>query len=336
MKILKTAIGNEHEAFIESQFTSGVNIISSDDNNKGKTIIIQSLLYALGSDPAFPASLEYKKYYYYIEFEIDSEIYIICRHRNSFILKHQSKLIILESVAELKRYWNKNISSLPTIVKHQISFIVDPVLHLQLFSIGQDKKDTSNISHHGYYNKQDFMEMLYSLAGLGNIQLSVAEIDILKKQRTTLLEELKTVKKQHKILSSKKTSNTYLSAESDRVAFGEKVKALEKIQNEILNLNKLRTTATTRKQKWESTFKELKSLNRDITCGELRCMDCHSTNIAFCTGSSQTLSYTFDVSTIETRQEILLSITDKIDAYTEEIDDITRQIQLAQEKLFSY
>ena len=49
MKILRVAVGNSKEAFIESRFTEGLNIISSDDNNKGKTIVIQSMMYALGN-----------------------------------------------------------------------------------------------------------------------------------------------------------------------------------------------------------------------------------------------------------------------------------------------
>ena len=44
MKIRKVAVGNAAEAFIEGNFTNGVNIISSDDNNKGKTIVIQSMM----------------------------------------------------------------------------------------------------------------------------------------------------------------------------------------------------------------------------------------------------------------------------------------------------
>lgn len=55
MKIRKVAVGNAAEAFIEGNFTNGVNIISSDDNNKGKTIVIQSMMYALGNEPTFPA-----------------------------------------------------------------------------------------------------------------------------------------------------------------------------------------------------------------------------------------------------------------------------------------
>ena len=69
MIIKKMAVGNKDEAFVENDFNEGVNIISSDDNNKGKTIVIQSMMYALGNDPTFPTSFDYKSYYHYIEFE---------------------------------------------------------------------------------------------------------------------------------------------------------------------------------------------------------------------------------------------------------------------------
>ena len=56
MKILKVAVGNSSEAYIENNFKDGLNVISSDDNNKGKTIIIQAIMYALGNEPTFPTS----------------------------------------------------------------------------------------------------------------------------------------------------------------------------------------------------------------------------------------------------------------------------------------
>ena len=75
MIIKKIAIGNEEEAFIESNFSKNLNIILSEDNNKGKTIVIQSILYAIGNKPIFPESFNYKDYYYYLEFENNSNIY---------------------------------------------------------------------------------------------------------------------------------------------------------------------------------------------------------------------------------------------------------------------
>lgn len=335
MKILKVAVGNSKEAFVENRFTDGLNIISSDDNNKGKTIVIQSMMYALGNDPTFPTSFEYRRYYYYVEFVECGKTFQICRVGDGFVLKQASSVLIFDNVSELKRYWNKHISPLPSIVKNQLSRIVDPVLFVQLFFVGQDKKDTSNIAHHGFYNKQDYIEMLYAFAGLGSEQLSQDRIDEIKRQISTLSEEKKVLLQQHKILKSKKTPVSYLSAESDRLAFGEKVASLEKVQAKITELRKLRNAATTRKSKWEHTINELRSLNRTISCGELRCMDCNSTNISFSTGEIMQTSYSFDVSTVEMRNEIMLSITEKIAAYTEEIQRLSAEICAEQEKLQS-
>ena len=57
MKILKTGCGNAQESFIEDRLTDGVNVIFSNDNNKGKTIILQGMMYALGNEPIFPSGL---------------------------------------------------------------------------------------------------------------------------------------------------------------------------------------------------------------------------------------------------------------------------------------
>ena len=84
-------------------------------------------------------------------------------------------------------------------------------------------------------------------------------------------DEKKVLLQQHKILKSKKAPVSYLSAESDRLAFGEKVANLERVQSKIAELRKLRNASTIRKSKWEYTINELRSLNRSISCGELRC-----------------------------------------------------------------
>ena len=271
MRIKATAVGNAHEAFVERNYNSGLNIISSDDNNKGKTIAIQSMMYALGNEPTFPATFEYKDYYHYVEFEVDGTIYYLCRRNNSFILKHKEGLLVFDSIAEFKRYWSKHIFTLPQIIKNQIARIVDPVLFLQLFFVGQDKKDTSNISHSGLYNKQDFLNMLFSICNAAGIEMDEDELKKAKVELQDLKEERRVLLKQHKILTSHHTPVSYLSATNDRAAFSKKISALEKINSKITELRKARNVAATRKAKWETTLKELRSLNRTIDSGELRC-----------------------------------------------------------------
>lgn len=319
MIIKRMAVGNKYEAFVEERFINGLNIISSDDNNKGKTIAIQSMMYALGNEPAFPTTFDFKKYYHYIEFEIDRREFKLCRCGDSFVLKIDNTLMLFDNISELKRYWTKNIYELPEIVKNQIPKIVDPVLHLQIHFVGQDKKDTSNISHSGLYNKKDFIEMLYSIKNLDGLKLEIDEIDRIRTRISTLKDEKKLLLKKYKILSSNKVPVQYLSTVSDRSAFEKKLEQMNKVNIQITELRKTRNSAANRMLKWENTIKELNSLNRNIDVGELKCMDCNSKNISFLTSSKRT-AYSFDISTVEMRTDIINSINNKINAYREEIE----------------
>lgn len=102
MKIIKVALGNNTEAFIENSFTDGVNIIFSDDNNKGKTIVIQSILYTLGNKPIFPSSFDYKQYYYYLEFESNEKKYAVIRRGDAYIVSSSDGLRLFEDYSEFK------------------------------------------------------------------------------------------------------------------------------------------------------------------------------------------------------------------------------------------
>ncbi len=331
MIIKKMAVGNKDEAFIEEKFSKNLNIISSDDNNKGKTIVIQSMMFALGNEPTFPASFDYKAYYHYIEFEEKEISYCLCRYNNNFILKHGSILMIFDNVSELKRYWTKHIFKLPQIIKNQIAKIVDPVLFLQLFFVGQDKKNTSNIFHSGFYNKQDYFNMLFDICDISGIDLDEADIQKFKIKIKDLKNERSILLKQHQILKSLKTPISYLSSTNDKASFGKKIDEMEKIHYRIAELKKARNMVATRKAKWETTLKELRSLNSTIDCGQLRCMDCNSTNISFSTSKKN--GYAFDVSSVEMRTEIITSINEKIAAYNEEIEKYGIQICEAQTEL---
>lgn len=328
MIIKKIAVGNRQESFIEDKLTEGFNIISSDDNNKGKTIIIQSLMYALGNEPTFPSSFNHNEYYHYVEFEIENKLYKICRYDKTFILRERNNLMIFDNVAELKRYWSKIIFSLPQIIKNDVLRIVDPVLFYQIFFIGQDKKDTFNIVNAGHYNKVDFLNMLFSIEGLGANQINSEEIKGYTNQLKNLKEEKEILLKQNKILKSSKSGVRYLSSVGDKIAFENKIKELEKIQDKIAEFMKERNSLATRKTRWDMTLKELRSLNRMMDIGEIRCLDCNSTNISF--SNVKKNSYIFDVSTAEMRSEIINSIDEKIIAFEEEIEKITLLINKEQ------
>jgi len=331
MIINRIALGNATEAYVEDQLNESINIIFSDDNNKGKTIVIQSIMYCLGNVPAFPASFDYKKYHYYLEFTHNNNLFRICRKGNTFVISNDTKLMIFDNVSEMKRYWTNNIYILPQIIKNNVIRIVDPQLFVQVFFIGQDKKDTSNISNKGFYNKDDFINMVHAYYGLGSIGLTPAEISHKKDSIRELKEEKQVLMTQYEVLKSKNISTAYLSQYNDKQLLERKIKDIEIIKDKIALLRKERNSALTRKTKYEIAIKELNSLNRTMNTGELRCLDCKSTHIGFATEAND--SYSFDVSTPEIRKQIIGSINEKIISYAEEAERLTHEINVEQNQL---
>lgn len=331
MKIKKVLIGNNKEAFIEGNFTDGINIISSDENNKGKTIVIQSLLYALGNEPIFPSSFEYNNYYHIaIILDNNGNEFSICRKKDSFIVSHKKNISIYESVAEFKRYINKNIFEIPIIIKNGIKKLVDPALLYQLFFVAQDKKNTSSIFSSGYYTKEDFINMIYAIYGIGDVIAESGSQKKIQKQIDDLKIEKKLLEKKNKILKSDKSVYNLVNSSNDRNKLNKQIQSLQSINNKLIDLNRMRNRALIRKSKNEEVLKELRSLNNTLKTGTLHCLDCQSPHVGYSTGDN---ACTFDISSIEIRNQIISSIEDKINAYSEEIEGITHEININQEEL---
>ncbi len=154
------------------------------------------------------------------------------------MLKYEKIFMIFDSIAELKRYWDKNIIELPRIHKNEMLKIVDPELLVQIFFTEQDKKDTSNIANAGLYNKKDFIAMIYWLCGNNTPAMTADEVFTYKNQIKELKEEKNTLLKQNKILKSDNKAVSYLSNSSDKINFEKKVQYIEKINKTISELRK--------------------------------------------------------------------------------------------------
>ena len=179
MRILKTGCGNTQESFIEDRLTDGVNVIFSNDNNKGKTIIFQGMMYALGNEPIFPSGFDYKSYYFYTSIEHNGDIFEFLRKNNTIAVKQGDRVTVFHDISELKYFVAKNIFSLPYIIKDDFQKLVDLSLFYQLFFVGQDRRNPSNIVNSGYYNKQDFANMLYALSGCLTLTESIEKLKLL-------------------------------------------------------------------------------------------------------------------------------------------------------------
>lgn len=182
-----------------------------------------------------------------------------------------------------------------------------------------------------YYRKDDFKKMIFNIMNIEDTTLDFTEIEKIKDENRKLNEEEKLLKQKHKILTSKATSLAYVNATNDREQFKKKLEAIESKKNRITELKNLRNKYVGKKLKWEELINELNSLNRIVKTGELRCLNCNSSNIAFIVEGNK--KFAFDVSIPKIRNNILNSIKDKVIVYKEEIDKVNFDLENEQENL---
>lgn len=169
IKIKAAYIGNSNEAFIENKFQDGINVIYSLDNDRGKTILMQSIMYTLGAIPTFPESFHYKDYIYILDLDVNGRKISILRDHNSFAVQEEGSIDLFDSVKSYTSFWREELN-LPPIVKDDHAVPIGLELYTQMFFIGQDDISSAKIKA-GQFNKQDFTEMLYTIAGLGKKDL---------------------------------------------------------------------------------------------------------------------------------------------------------------------
>jgi len=322
MKIKKVGFGDGNEAFIESRFKENVNIIFSEGNNKGKTLLIQGLMYSMGNEPIFPSGFNFKDYHFYSLVQIKNKDYEFLRHGNSIIVRNENFLQICNTISEFKHFFNKVIEGLPIIKKDARNKVVDLHLLFELFFLGQDNRVPSNLIVKGQYNKIDFLSMVYTLKGIENqepekydLKNEQIKLEILKQDKKNLLKKLKIAK-----LNTKVAGFTQKSI--DKELFNKKKQELEKINKSILDLKKDRYREFNRKIKLESLLFELNSLNKNLSQGKTHCGECGSDKIIFTNDE-----FDFEISNKDVRSRIINSINENIEIKEEIIQEYDLQIQ---------
>ena len=328
MKIIKTGCGNTCEAFIEERFNDGVNIIFSNDNNKGKTIIFQGLIYALGNDPIFPSGFEYKSYYFYTSIEHQGKIYEFLRKNNSIAIKSDSGVTVLDDISDLKYFFSKNIFELPYIIKDDFQKMVDLPLFYQLFFVGQDKRNPSNLINPGYYNKQDFINLIYSMAGCLTLSDSLQKLKELQNDLRVCKSEIAVLSKRLTFYREHPETASTISKGADLERIERERVELQTIIQTISDLQRKRTRLINRKIKLETLLTELSSLNRQLETGEIRCQKCGSRNVIYSNGD-----LSFELTNDIVRKNIMASIGESIKLYTSQISDLQQMINSKQAEL---
>lgn len=320
IKIKEVGFGNEEEAFIEKRFSDGVNVFYSDDNNKGKTILLQSLMYSIGNEPIFPNTFDSYNYYYYSKIEFDNKIYMFLRHGNSITVKYDNEVNLFSSIAEFKIFIDKNIYKLPRFYTKNGLMLCELFMFYQLFFLPQDKRDTSNIINASYLNKSDFLNMLNSMMISIDNSENEEKIKKLKDEKKNIELDVKNIKRHSSFIMENEKIAEQILVGYNQDKINEVDERLTQLNLKLSNIDKNRTRINNLKIKLQQLLSELKSINRMIEVGNVKCANCGSENIVF-----ETKDLTFDISNNIVRSNILKSISEKIKDKELEYNDLTSE-----------
>jgi hypothetical protein len=328
MILLAAGIGNMDEAFIEDRFTNSLNIIYSNDNNKGKTILIQSVMYSIGNSPIFPAGLDIKRYYFYSKFSHNDRVVEFLRSGNSVLVREQGVVSVFDTITDFKIYFNEEIFQLPRFLKEGRPVMADPSLFFQTFFLPQDKRNTSTLINGGQFNKSDFVLMLKALIDPNFSNLDLEEVKALKNRRKELLQQIGLLSRRLSFAKENPIVAQQVLQSVNNTNFQEQSDSLQKINSEVSAYTTKRNRESNRLYKLQSLISELNSLNRNMQIGKIKCADCGSEKIVYSNGD-----FTFEVSNDIVRREVIASIrsqvSNKIAAIAEYNSEISRlQVEL--------
>jgi len=329
MILRKVAFGNSEEAFVEDRFTNGLNIVFSNDNNKGKTILIQSIMFSIGNLPIFPSGFGVAKYYFYTQFEHDGRSLEFVRHGNSILVKESGLVTVFDSITDFKIYFNESIYRLPKFNKDGRFVLADLSLFYQVFYLPQDKRNTSTIINGGRFNKTDFIAMIKSIINPNYSNIDSFEVQKIKDRKREIIQNIALLSKRISFAKENPLVAQRVLQSAGNADFEQKSENLQKTNQQISEYTVKRNRESNRLSKLENLLNELNSLNRNIEIGKVKCAECGSCKIVYSNGD-----FTFEISNDTVRREVFASIVkqigikqDSIMEYSTLISNLQAQLQ---------
>lgn len=328
MIIKKVAVGNTKEAYIEDRFSRTINLIISNDNNRGKTILFQTIMYALGNMPNFPNGFMVDDYYFYCEFENNNSIYKIVRRKNTFSILKDDSLSILQNEEEFRNWFDTEIFTLPRFRTDNGLTKADLPLFLQLFFLPQDNRNTSTIFNPGYRTKKDFISMIESMFVSNDNSIDYQQVKVLKERKQKFEKEVSILIKKNAFLKTNINIADKIFSGIDKIETERIQEQFNEINTKISDLRNKRRREINRKSKLQTLLTELNSVNRMIDVGALKCAKCGSDEIIFNLDKT-----TFDISNKFVRDQIIISINDRIKEKEQIIDDLSSELYQLEEEI---
>ncbi|QEY23062.1 hypothetical protein D0S48_18250 [Psychrobacillus sp. AK 1817] len=173
-------------------FYEGINIITSKDNQLGKSTIMKSLYYCLGSEMFFSDRLNLKTKMHFLELEIKGKPYLFLRHGKIIVVKDRNGLHKFNSATELSHFLSEILELKVMLESKGKSYVIAPPVFTFLpYYIDQDYGWTPELKSFDNLNQFDKNKRkYYSYYHLSLLNEEFGEFQIQKKTLEIKIKEL--------------------------------------------------------------------------------------------------------------------------------------------------
>ena len=165
---------NEKEASFHS-FSKGFNVITGRDNHIGKSTILKSLFFALGTEVYYSSKWNKQSKMYVVEFSVDNVTYMVARLYGKYLVFRGKKLVLVtDKVTKGLAQKLAEIFSFEVLLpskKDKDLELAPPAFTFLPYYIDQDKgwaEMYQSFDNLNQYNKNDRMQGLYYHLGILN------------------------------------------------------------------------------------------------------------------------------------------------------------------------
>lgn len=173
-------------------FENGVNIITSSDNQVGKSTIMKSLYYCLGGDVFFSDRLNLKSKMHFLELEIKKKNLKFIRHGKVIVVVSESRTYKFNSATSLSAFLSEHFEYKIYLESKENTYIIaPPVFYFLPYYIDQDYGWTPELKSFNKLNQFDKSKRkFYNYYHLNLLNEEFGKIQIQKKELEVDIKKL--------------------------------------------------------------------------------------------------------------------------------------------------
>lgn len=331
-------------------FTSKTSLITSDENSRGKSIILKSLYHALGANSHFDSSFNKDDIIFDLKFTYNNRNFRIARYKNDYAIFNDDKLVNSVksgNITQLSRFYKDNLDMFVYLKDRNANTGIAPPAYLFVpYYLDQDvswKKEQEPFERMTQYEKLSRNDLYYYHLGIFSDRYFELNNELKKEQeklnkisrelqnKDNLYLELRNELKSDVVVNIRELDIELRNLNNEMSG---KASQVDSIKNKIYERENEKIALQLLIEEIDNTLKHINKQNMS----EKRHVSCPSCNYEFDINLKDEVEALYNREFLKNRKEKALidieKVTEEVKQYKLELDNYLQDIQKIKDRIF--